>query len=336
MAEANSRKICVLFPGALGDFICFLPALEILWHAAPVELLARTEFADLLPAAVRVNSLERFEVRRLFAPGATKETRLQIFFGAYHSIFSWMGSRQREFVAQLASLSQERARVFPFQSSHRRMHQTDYYLSCLDALSNNPAAPTVPLQEPAAAWIGDYWVRQSLDGKAVLVLAPGSGAREKNWPIAFYRTLADWWRHRTQGAVIVLVGPVEEEREGFDALLPYSIVARHLTLAQVAALLARIDLYVGNDSGMTHLSAAVGVRTVALFGPSDVRQWAPRGEKVSVLSRNVTCSPCLPAVMKDCSPRQCLTGFTPEEVIREIEKLPEIATLTRGGVGIRV
>jgi ADP-heptose:LPS heptosyltransferase len=134
----------------------------------------------------------------------------------------------------------------------------------------------------------------------------------------------------------VIVGPVEEERGGLEPLLDHSVAAVNLDLEQVAALLKRSDLYLGNDSGITHLAAAVGVRTAALFGPSDTHQWAPRGKQVTVLSRNVECSPCELQVMKSCLHRKCLTGFSAEKVIAELANLPELASLTRLGPGIRV
>jgi len=146
----------------------------------------------------------------------------------------------------------------------------------------------------------------------------------------------DWWRQRTEGAAVVLLGPVEQERGGLELLLNRAVVARSLTLAQAAALLARSDLYLGNDSGISHLAAAVGVPTVALFGPTDARQWAPRGEVVRILRRNAECSPCDMPVMKRCSHRKCLTSFHPTDVITELEKLAAMATLTRGGAGVKV
>jgi ADP-heptose:LPS heptosyltransferase len=329
-------RIGVLFPGALGDFICFLPALETLRQNPEVDVFARTEFRDLAPPRVKIHSLESFEVRRLFAPGATADERLAIFFGSYAAIYSWTGSGQKEFVDQLIAICRGRARIYPFRAGDGTLHQSDYYLSCLDERSKYSRAPAVVLRPNAVAWSKDYRLKHSMDGKAVLILAPGSGAREKNWPASFYHAVSDWWRQRTRGAVVVLIGPVEEERGGLGLLADRSIVASGLTLGQAAALLAQSDVYLGNDSGITHLAAAVGVRTVALFGPSDLDQWAPRGDKVTAISRNVDCSPCEIPVMKGCPHRKCLTEFYPVDVIEELERLPEVAALTRGGVGITV
>jgi ADP-heptose:LPS heptosyltransferase len=336
MSEAPPKRILVIFPGALGDFICFLPALSVLGEDACVDVLARSEFADLAPAGVNVVSLERYEIRRLFVAGAHDEERVRNFFAPYAAIYSWMGSQASEFVLQLESASQGWARVFPFRPRDQKMHQRDYYLTCLNAANRNLPLPAITPWPQAVQWREQFWRRNSLAGKAVLTLAPGSGAAEKNWPIHFFRAVAEWWRRATQGAAVVLTGPVEEERGGFDTFSDCCKSARDLTLAQVAALLAGSDVYLGNDSGITHLAAAVGIRAVALFGPSDVLEWAPIGERVTVLSRNVDCSPCEFSVMKSCSHHKCLTVLHPADAIRELEKLPEVATLTRLGAGIRV
>jgi ADP-heptose:LPS heptosyltransferase len=327
MSDATLRRISVLFPGALGDFICFLPALSTLGENAQVDLYARAEFADLVPPAIKVSSLERYEIRRLYVAGGADDERVRSFFATYASIYSWTGSQQSEFVRQLECVSGGRARVFPFRASDKKMHQADYYLSCIGEAYHPQRIPTVGLRPDAVAWSGNFWSQHSLQGKAVLTLAPGSGAREKNWPVAFFRDISEWWRRETRGAVVMLVGPVEEDRGELEPLLDRVLVARKLTLAQAAALLDRSDLYLGNDSGITHLAAAMGVPTVALFGPSDAQRWAPRGARVTLLERKVECSPCDTSVMKSCSHRQCLTAFYPSAVIGELEKLPEVASV---------
>ena len=336
MSDAPQRRVLVIFPGALGDFICFLPALCALGEDACIDLLARSEFADLAPAVVNVASLERYEIRRLFVAGAQYEERVRNFFASYAAVYSWMGSQASEFVRQLEAVSQGSARLFAFRPKDQEMHQRDYYLTCLDKPDRNPRLPAIAPRPHAVEWRDHFWRRNSLAGKAVLTLAPGSGAAEKNWPIHFFRAVAEWWRRSTQGAAVLLTGPVEEERGGFDTLLDCCKSARDLNLAQVAALLARSDLYLGNDSGITHLAAALGVRAVALFGPTDALEWAPIGERGTVLTRNIECSPCAVSVMKICSHHKCLTALYPADVIRELEKLPEVATLTRLGAGIRV
>jgi ADP-heptose:LPS heptosyltransferase len=170
----------------------------------------------------------------------------------------------------------------------------------------------------------------------VLALAPGSGAREKNWPEENFVEVARWWRHTARGDVLALLGPVEQERGGVERLKQCCLVARGLTLAQAAAFLQRSDLYLGNDSGLSHLAAAAGTPSVVLFGPSNPQQWAPRGKHVTVLRRQMACSPCAIATMKSCPHRACLTEFWPRQVIGSIASLAPVVTLTRVEAGIKV
>lgn len=336
MSKFVAERLLVLFPGALGDFICFLPALERLRQRRSVDLLARAEFADLLSESVRVRSIERHEVSRLFVSGGAEDERVAEYFGAYAGVYSWTGHGESNFARELQRAVAGPVRVFPFRPSGMRLHQTDYYLRCLEHDPSATSLPSVPLKTEAKAWLGAFWRRHTLSGKPVLAMSPGSGAREKNWPIGRFRAVADWWRDKIGGAVVVILGPVEQERGGYDLLRQDGIIAHDLSLARLAALLANSHLYVGNDSGVSHLAAAVGVETVVFFGPSNPSQWAPRSPNTRVLTRAVACSPCDPLSMKECSHRRCLTTLESAEVIRELEKVWEVASLTRGGAEIRV
>ena len=331
-------RICVLFPGALGDFVCFLPALRQLAHSSPVDLLARSDFAAIAPPGVTVDSLERFELRQLFIADGAANPRVKRFFSRYAAIYSWFASQQPVFVDHIQKASQRRAQIFPFRPDKLAIHQADYYLSCLTSQSKKQGAfePLVALRPDALFWCEAFFCSNRLASAPLLVLAPGSGAREKNWPEAHYLQVAHWWRQQFDGKVVVVVGPVEAERRGFEHLLSACTVASGLDLAQLAALLSRCDVYVGNDSGVSHLAAAVGARTVAIFGPTDERQWAPRGPRVSILRRQIACAPCGDSVKKRCPHRACLAELTSTEIIHELRKLPEIANLTRLEVGIRV
>ena len=339
------EKVLVIFPGALGDFVCFLPALRKLAEDRELDLLARTEFGELLPASVGTRSLERYEISRLFAPGADRDQKLRSFFSSYAMVWSWMGSRQPDFINHLSALSEGRARIFPFWPPDSGSHPTDYYLSCLGENYPKEIAPMVPLRPEALGWSRGFWRENQLEKKRVLVLTPGSGAKEKNWPEEFYKVVAEWWEKELGGKIVVVLGPVEEEKTNLVQFWNARLTARGLSLAQLATLLSQCDIYLGNDSGVTHLAAMLGVATVALFGPTDPVRWEPRGERVAVVTRSVECSPCIPPVMKACPHRKCLTALNPSDVIKVLQEissdfangdLAETAFLTRGGAEIKV
>ena len=322
------QKICAIFPGALGDFICFLPALQALGRNASIDLFARSEFAEIAPAGITVGSIERPEISGLFRQEPGGNDQAQRFFRRYDTLYSWHGSADEEFVSRLKTMTNGQALVFPFRPAHGGTHQASYYLGCVNAAGDLSAEPVIAVRAEAARWCEEFWDRHALRGRAILTIAPGSGSRKKNWPQESFLAVAEWWCKTTAGAVILLIGPVEQERGGVDQLRDRCVIAQDLSLSRAAALLSRSFVYLGNDSGISHLAAALGVRTVALFGPSDPRQWAPRGARVTVLRRNLPCSPCLEPAMKSCPYHACLTDFMPEEVIANLAQLPEVVTLT--------
>ena len=213
-----------------------------------------------------------------------------------------------------------------------QLHQSEYYLSCVGDPALETGKLEIPLKPEAVAWSERYWQQHFLKGKPVMLLAPGVVRGRKTGRMR----LSAWSRI---GGGARLVGgryswPVEEEKGDYTALCEGAVVARSLSLGKLAALL-RSDLYLGNDSGVSHLAAALGVATTVLFGPSNVGRWAPRGKNVTVVTQNADCAPCTVSTMKRCPHRQCLTTLEPEYVIKKLAGLAEQLTLTRG-VGITV
>ena len=320
-------KICVIFPGALGDFICFLPALQALQERAAIDLFARSEFADLVLPGITVSSLERWEISGLFREGRGS-AEAEKMFRAYDALYSWFASGHPRFVERLNAITGCRVHTFSFRPLATDVHLADHYFGCLREHATTPP-PHVALRSEALQWRDIFWCDHTLAGRPVLTIAPGSGAREKNWPEKFYCAVAEWWRKATGGAIVLLIGPVEQERGGFERLSEGCLVASGLSLSRAAALLDRSAVYLGNDSGISHLAAALGIRTVALFGPTDPIRWAPRGQRVTVLRRGMDCSPCSEPVMKSCPHRACLSEFAAPEIISKLARLPEVVTLTR-------
>jgi ADP-heptose:LPS heptosyltransferase len=144
-----------------------------------------------------------------------------------------------------------------------------------------------------------------------IALHPGSGSRKKNWPFDRFLAIADHLRsHRIP--VLWIRGPAEE-------LFDYpsgDFTATNLPLPVLAALLSQCRACVGNDSGVTHLAAAVGCPTVAIFGPSDPVVWGPRGRNVIIVSNKMQCAPCHGTVRDDpaCG-NSCLIEISVDDVL---------------------
>jgi hypothetical protein len=159
-------------------------------------------------------------------------------------------------------------------------HAADWLASCLSAIDVPVGTGGVPTLVPSEDEQRRADVIAAQLPRGFLALHPGSGSPAKNWPAARFADLA----RSSGGARWLLVrGPADAAAAALLETVPGGCVARDLPPRVLAALLARAGAYVGNDSGVTHLAAASGAPTIALFGPTDPRVWAPLGPRVEVI-----------------------------------------------------
>ena len=147
--------------------------------------------------------------------------------------------------------------------------------------------PCLEIPDADRAFGSDFWRANGLDGAIVVALHVGSGGARKNWPAERFAAVAD--RLAEEGRRVLLVsGPADEAAVGAfrHSTRNDVVVSDSPSLGHLAALFHASNAYLGNDSGVSHLAAAVGTPTVAIFGPTDPALWAPRGaNKVVVLWR---------------------------------------------------
>jgi heptosyltransferase-2 len=183
-----------------------------------------------------------------------------------------------------------------------RRPQVEDYRELLAAMGVAPAPTWVPrleLPEAIRERGRERLARARIEvGRAPLVgLFPGAEwGDSKRWPMKSFAALATELRRRVpELREVIVAGPKEvwlavRVHEESGKLHP--VVGPDLDLAELAGVVAHFDLLVTNDSGPMHLAAALGVRCVALFGPTDPRRTAPAGEGHEVLTRDLWCSPC--------------------------------------------
>lgn len=283
-------RVLVLHPGALGDVLLALPALQHLRGTLPgahLVLAASPRIGRLLQAAGLVEEardLEGLGLQGLFVEPPDPEALRRL--AAYDVVVSWYGAGDATYRGSLARLGRPHVIARAVPPGEDRRHASRHLLETLAPLVPIPAdTPTVALVPPAPARAAARaWLEaRGLGPGQAVVLHPGAGNRAKVWPD--FARLARALR-REGWPVVVLEGPADGAAVAAvlaDAGPPPLPVARDLDLVAVAALLAEVWAFVGNDSGPTHLAAVVGCRTVALFGPTDAAVWAPRGPRVRVL-----------------------------------------------------
>ena len=143
------------------------------------------------------------------------------------------------------------------------------------------------------------------DTKLLVVINTSSGRAVKNWPLDRFTRLINWLC-RTLDVCVLLVG-TGDQREDADHILGVCdtpnlrSVVGETSLAQALWLIDQADLYIGNDTGLTHFAAGLGTTTVAIFSGIDPTEaWAPRGRDVTVIKTPVPCSPCHILLLEDC------------------------------------
>jgi heptosyltransferase-3 len=241
-------------PGAIGDCILSLPALECL-KTDYTEVWVPSQVVPLIRFADCVRSIASTGLDLMGLPEIDPPAVLLGRLRGFDSIVSWYGSNREEFQASVVGLPFEFFPAVPL--SGESMHAADFFLK--QAGCEGPAVPRIDCPRDCR--------------RDFVAIHPFSGSARKNWPLERYQELA-----RLLACPVEWCAGPEEQLDG---------AVRILDLYELACWLATARCYVGNDSGITHLAAAVGVPVVAIFGPTDPAVWAPRGENVRVVSGNL-------------------------------------------------
>ena len=283
------ERILVIFPGALGDLICFLPALSALARRhgnATIELMTRGELARFAEGRLGVaqgHEIDRPEVSLLFSEADDAATQASSFFGGFTRIYSFFAADNPVVRRVLARACNGPTSFHPFRPIvfHGNGHVPSAYLRSLgEAETVSPSQMPITLLADDLAGASRALASHGLKSGESVLLMPGSGSSSKNWPPERFADLASLLSAHC--APLILLGPAETALEPFfhQTGLP---VLEDLELGEVAALARMARAFVGNDSGVSHLAAAVATPGVVIFGPTDAARWRPLG-KVTVLS----------------------------------------------------
>lgn len=233
-------------PGGIGDCLLCFPALEDL---KPAEVWVPSAVVPLVRFAPHVRSIADTGLDTLGIPCRQPSARLVDGLRSFEEIVSWYGSGREEFRAALESLGVSVDFRAALPAADSAAHAVDFFLGVPSA-----RYPSIPIPRRDNGFIAIH---------------PFSGSTHKNWPLANFRELEAGLPLPARYCASV------------EQMLPGAL--QYPNLYDLAQWLAGASLYIGNDSGITHLAAAVGVPTVAIFGYSNPTIWAPRGPHVRVV-----------------------------------------------------
>jgi heptosyltransferase-2 len=292
VATANRmNRILAIRGGAIGDFILTLPALKALRDTRPqahMEILGYKHIAVIAENrfyAQSVHSIEYGPLARFFAHNSELPAELATYFAGFDLVVSYLYDPDRIFETNLRRCGVESLICGPSRIVENAGHAARQLARPIEELGINVVDltervfPSVEDREFARDFIASV-------PQPIIAIHPGSGSHEKNWPLENWITLfSPSNRFANFERLAVISGGADEaqtaklEREWKNCGVRF---ARNLPLPHLAAVLER-SIFIGHDSGISHLAAAAGANSILLFGPTDPDVWAPKNEKVRVL-----------------------------------------------------
>ena len=277
-------NILVIRPGAIGDALLSFPTLHLLRARYAAKSLTFVSNASVLPltqAWKLANEVADFEETRwseLFSTAGIRNAELRALLAATDMAICWLGDPDHRVETNLHEAGVKKIIIAPGRPPENSFAHVAEYL----ASTVNIPAQQVRQWHPALSG--------ALEVSRTIAIHPGSGSERKNWPIASYaEIIKSLWQEQYE--VLLLAGPVEEQKLAYlqRHLSPPKGLYRTLVnapLLEIAQQLRQCQGYLGNDSGITHLAAMLGIPTIAIFGPgSRTSNWEPLGKHVTVIQQ---------------------------------------------------
>jgi len=285
------KRILVIRGGAIGDFILTLPTLKALRDAYPhahIEILGYKNIAVLAEHrfyAQAVRSIEYGALASFFAKNSELSADLADYFASFDLIISYLYDPDGIFEMNLRRCGVENLIHGPakIENSEHAAEQLARPIREIGASISDFAAKLYPSSEDrhaAAEFLGDH-------ASPIIAFHPGSGSEKKNWPLENWIALGNHLLSQKDfgGSIMIVCGEADQDQVArLESIWANRRVrfAKSLPLPHLAALFENA-IFVGHDSGISHLAAAAGANCVLLFGPTDPEVWGPRNENVRVM-----------------------------------------------------
>lgn len=309
-AERTRRRGVIISPGAIGDCLLMLPLAEFMKDSLQLgglDFVGHTDYISYFPGRTCIDgirSIDSIELHRLFVnPGEFSiedEDELVSSFTHYEQIVSFMGHGHTDFEDNLifavhCSRSAE-ITILPLIAEEKNQnHISEFYIQ--EFIKANPLE-TKPVSDGNRDILVHAHTSDIACGRKMLeflglsplektvIIHPGSGSGKKCWHVDNFCAVAEALS-REDIQVVFLLGP--REQECFDNKVTQRLrnvakCAAGLDMVEVVQIISCSDLFLGNDSGITHLSAVMGGKTLAIFGPTDTVLYRPLGPNVRVYS----------------------------------------------------
>jgi ADP-heptose:LPS heptosyltransferase len=330
----RSAPILLIFhPGALGDGLLALTALRAVqakFYGHRMIWIGHKELGDVFMRAHEVHQSYSFDSLSLLAYGGDKglqQRLLSSLFGRCERAVGWLGDSDGIWRSWFGTVG---IKYFilcsPHDPSLRHTHMADRYVETLQPWFSTQQAFNLLeknlnderfLVLPQSKTSG-----KSCSSKDVLIiLHPGSGGPHKCAPPALWVDIVNELMARPHWKVCLVGGPADKDalRRVQRLLTQFQpTILAGMDLLSVGRYLQHAQLFIGHDSGLSHLAGRLGVPSVLLFGPTDPAKWAPRGKHVAIMRNSCLCVG--KESIDQCIDKHCFSLST-KEVMTKVEEL---------------
>lgn len=337
MSVNENQRIIVRAPNWVGDAVMATPffvSLRATFPQSSITCLCRSLVADFFRYQTAVDQvLELDESEGYSGWRAIRRNALLLRGGEFDLAVSLPNSLSSALIFFLARIPQRvgyRAdwrrplltRSLEFPPKGQRPHRVEYYLELLKTIT------TTPVLHRQLVLVVPNFVSASVDSKlkdqgvasysSFIALAPGAAQPNKMWMSERFAELIDRLTN-TERAVVLVGGPQEK---GLAVRLCEMVKTKAVfnmvgsgSLLFTAEIIKQAAVFVGNDSGLAHVAAAVGTPSVVLSGPGDQTEVAPYSEQAITIAKELFCKPCYKNYCRrEDKPLECLTLISVDEV----------------------
>ncbi|MFC1668047.1 lipopolysaccharide heptosyltransferase II [Chlamydiota bacterium] len=325
-------RILIITMNWVGDVLFTTPAIRAIKNKFPhasIDVLVVPWAKDILLHNVDVNETILYDMKGIHK-GFFGKLRLVkcLRDKTYDCVFLMHRSKTQALLMWLAGIphrigyNTKRRGIFLTKSlepPREDMHMVEYYLGIVKGV-NIPverALYSLSVGEQEKEWVHTFLEKQSIQKDDILIIInPGGNWKNKRWPIMQFASLADRCVMKLGVKIIITGGrkdiPLAEQISQNMQSMPV-IAAGETTLQQLTALVSLSDLYIGNDSGPTHIANAVSTPVIALFGPTHPGITGPYGiGKKVILQKSVGCQ--IPCHYLGCPQYRCMEALSVEAV----------------------
>lgn len=309
-------RMLIIHQGALGDVVLtFAAIIALRKHFDRIDILCQGQVGKLavkLGLVDKAHPLEAAYFASLFSDRI--DVKVTDLISRYSRIiaFSFSGDLENA-INQVAD--SPCLRIPPRPPARDRIHVSEYLLQ---NLMDGGLIETAVTHNLVTDWqqLYAYKEGQSIDSSNIII-HPGSGSNRKRWPLNRFLELAQVLAERGLQPQFVC-GPAETDLDN-DIRRHHRQVYRFTELTDLADWLKIGGGYIGNDSGISHLAAFLGLPCVVIFGPSDPARWTPPGPQVQIVRPALDCEPCFEIESDNCAQPACRTDATLESVFHAFD-----------------